>query len=61
MKQIDSETCIDTLILADELSASDLKSAAKIYILKNKVDMSKLEEKSGLLMELLKESMAIVK
>ena len=46
------------LSLADEVSASDLKTAAKNYILKNKVDMSKLEANASLLMELLKESMS---
>merc|ERR1719285_46089 len=57
-RQIDSDTCLDTLILADKISDGDLKTAAKNYILSNNVDTKKLQTHPHLLYELLTERMS---
>jgi len=51
INQIDSDNCVDVLILADELCVEDLKEAAKNFIVRNEVNFDKLEGNAKLVME----------
>jgi len=57
-RKIDSDTCLDSLILADKICDVDLKTAAKNYILSNNVDTKKLQTHPHLLYQLLTDRMS---
>ena len=61
ISQIDSDNCIDTLVLADQVSDLNLKEAAKKFILENKVEVGKLKEKASkdLLAEMFAECLSL--
>lgn len=55
-RNLDSDNCLDTLVLADKLADADLKTAAQKFILRNSVDTKKLVAHGHLLYELLSET-----